>query len=80
MTRVSCVVSCRVQVQYLSKGAGPQYGGVWSALVAMGRNEGWRGYFKGNGVNILRIMPSSAARYYAYEALKRVPQPRLTKH
>lgn len=63
------------QVQYLSKGAGPQYGGVWSALVAMGRNEGWRGYFKGNGVNILRIMPSSAARYYAYEALKRALHP-----
>jgi len=34
------------------------------------REEGFYGYFKGNGTNIVRIVPYSAAQFYAYEKYK----------
>lgn len=36
----------------------------------MWRNEGWRGFFKGNGVNIVKIAPFSALEFYFYELFK----------
>jgi solute carrier family 25 phosphate transporter 23/24/25/41 len=46
-------------------------GGVWQALVAIGKEEGIRGYWKGNLPQILRVVPYSATQLYAYEELKR---------
>jgi solute carrier family 25 phosphate transporter 23/24/25/41 len=36
----------------------------------MYKNEGWRGFFKGNGVNIVKIAPFSALEFYFYELFK----------
>lgn len=36
----------------------------------MWRNEGFRGFFKGNGVNIVRIAPFSAFEFFFYEFYK----------
>lgn len=38
----------------------------------IGQEEGMRGYFKGNGVNCLRIFPNSALQFLSYETYKRV--------
>jgi len=32
--------------------------------------EGWRGFFKGNGVNIVKIAPFSAFEFFFYELFK----------
>ena len=37
----------------------------------MWRNEGVRGFFKGNGVNIVRIAPFSAFEFFFYDFYKK---------
>lgn len=46
--------------------------GVWSGLVGMYKKEGLLGYFKGNGVNCVRVIPAAAIQFYTYDACKRV--------
>jgi solute carrier family 25 phosphate transporter 23/24/25/41 len=40
------------------------------AMIYMGKSEGFFGYFKGNGVNALRIAPFVACQFYFYELFK----------
>lgn len=49
-----------------------KYRGVWHALMVIYQEEGFRGYLKGNGTNIIRIFPYSAVQFAAYEQLKKV--------
>lgn len=46
------------------------YRGVWPTLVKMWREEGWRGYMRGNGSNCLRIFPYSAIQFASYNLYK----------
>ncbi|KAH7888807.1 mitochondrial carrier domain-containing protein [Phlebopus sp. FC_14] len=48
-----------------------QYKGVWRSLVRMWKEEGFKGYMRGNGINCLRIVPYSAVQFTAYEQLKK---------
>ncbi|KAI9067141.1 mitochondrial carrier [Trametes sanguinea] len=48
-----------------------QYKGVWSSLVRMWREEGFKGFMRGNGINCLRIIPYSAVQFTTYEQLKK---------
>ncbi|RPD63925.1 mitochondrial carrier [Lentinus tigrinus ALCF2SS1-6] len=48
-----------------------QYKGVWSSLVRMWREEGFKGYMRGNGINCMRIIPYSAVQFTTYEQLKK---------
>ncbi|KAL1756274.1 mitochondrial carrier domain-containing protein [Schizophyllum commune] len=48
-----------------------QYKGVFRSLVRMWKEEGVRGYMRGNGVNCLRIVPYSAVQFSTYEHLKK---------
>lgn len=43
--------------QVQPRGSDHQYKGVWRSLVRMWREEGFRGYMRGNGINCLRIVP-----------------------
>ncbi|KAH9935377.1 mitochondrial carrier [Fomitopsis serialis] len=58
--------------QVQSPTAEGQYKGVWASLVRMWREEGIRGYMRGNGINCLRIVPYSAVQFTTYEQLKKV--------
>lgn len=49
-----------------------QYKGVWRSLVRMWREEGFKGFMRGNGINCLRIVPYSAVQFTTYEQLKKV--------
>ena len=49
-----------------------QFQGLLSSLVSIGREEGVRGYFKGNGTNVVRIIPYVAVQFAAYEEFKKV--------
>ena len=40
------------------------------AMIHMGKSEGFFGYFKGNGINVLRIAPFVAFQFYFYEFFK----------
>ncbi|KAI0793249.1 mitochondrial carrier domain-containing protein [Abortiporus biennis] len=48
-----------------------QYRGVWASLVRMWREEGFKGFMRGNGINCLRIVPYSAVQFTTYEQLKK---------
>ncbi|KAK8861608.1 hypothetical protein IAR55_002431 [Kwoniella newhampshirensis] len=65
-----------LQVQAAStKGAsGQAYTGVWESLGRMWKNEGWRGFMKGNGINVVRILPYSALQFTSYGGFKSVLQ------
>ncbi|EFA84007.1 EF-hand domain-containing protein [Heterostelium album PN500] len=46
--------------------------GVIKSLVNMYKVEGFRGLFKGNGTNVIRIAPYSAIQFLSYEKYKKV--------
>lgn len=58
-------------IQQVQPKSDRQYKGVWSSLVRMWREEGFRGFMRGNGINCLRIVPYSAVQFTTYEQLKK---------
>ena len=40
--------------------------------MRMWREEGFRGFMRGNGINCVRIIPYSAVQFTTYEQLKKV--------
>eukprot|EP01102_Stenamoeba_stenopodia_P020405 TRINITY_DN7918_c0_g1_i1.p1 TRINITY_DN7918_c0_g1~~TRINITY_DN7918_c0_g1_i1.p1 ORF type:complete len:355 (-),score=56.56 TRINITY_DN7918_c0_g1_i1:9-1073(-) len=59
------------QVQAQSPGHAPKYTGIIHSLKIIWQEEGLKGYFKGNGVNCVRIFPTSAIQFFSYESYKR---------
>ena len=49
-----------------------KFQGIVSSLRLIGREEGVLGYFKGNGTNVMRIVPYVAVQFAAYEEFKKV--------
>jgi len=65
----------RIKILFQVQGGhGPakKYNGVVHSLVTILKEEGWRGYFKGNGTNVIRIFPYSAIQFAAYEQFKKI--------
>eukprot|EP00158_Paraphelidium_tribonemae_P007667 Partr_v1_DN28321_c0_g1_i1_m78954 putative Solute carrier family 25 len=52
-----------------------KYSGIVATLAKVYREEGVRGYFRGNGTNVLRIAPYSAIQFAVYEKMKKVLSP-----
>ncbi len=52
---------------------------VGKGLMKMWRDEGWRGFMRGNGTNCIRIVPYSAVQFGSYNFYKRVSLPKLTR-
>ena len=63
----------RMKILFQIQGPGQaSYAGVWSTLGKMWKEEGWRGFMRGNGTNCIRIVPYSACQFAAYTTYKRV--------
>ncbi|EFC42146.1 predicted protein [Naegleria gruberi] len=62
------------QVQDLSvqkpTGKDVKYNGIIRSLIKIGKEEGISGYFKGNGSNVVRIVPYTAVQFVSYEKYK----------
>lgn len=58
----------------LNQVQGPQstaaYTGVWSTLGKIWKEEGFQGFMRGNGTNVIRMIPYSASQFAAYEQFK----------
>ncbi|KAI8991394.1 mitochondrial carrier domain-containing protein [Mycotypha africana] len=50
----------------------PAYTGIWSTLSRIWKEEGWKGFMKGNGTNVIRMIPYSASQFAAYEQCKKI--------
>lgn len=59
------------QIRGISKDAA-RYNGIWKSLALMYREEGVRGFFKGNGTNCVKVVPASAIRFVSFENYKKV--------
>uniref|UniRef100_A0A7S3K362 Mitochondrial carrier protein n=1 Tax=Aureoumbra lagunensis TaxID=44058 RepID=A0A7S3K362_9STRA len=56
------------QVQGLSAGAHPlRHTSIWPSLVALYKKDGLLGLWKGNGLNCIRVVPSSAVQFACYK-------------
>ncbi len=57
----------KVLLQVQTSGAGV-VAGLWHIY----KESGFMGFFRGNGINILKVAPESAIKFYSYEIMKRV--------
>jgi solute carrier family 25 phosphate transporter 23/24/25/41 len=71
-TIVSPLERLKILLQIQSVGREAYKSSIWKALVKMGREEGWRGFLRGNGTNCIRIIPYSAVQFGSYNFYKKV--------
>ncbi|KAJ5473657.1 Mitochondrial carrier protein [Penicillium sp. IBT 31633x] len=69
-TIVSPLERLKILLQIQSVGRTEYRLSIWKALVKMGREEGWRGFMRGNGTNCIRIIPYSAVQFGSYNFYK----------
>ncbi|KAG8388172.1 hypothetical protein BUALT_Bualt02G0098200 [Buddleja alternifolia] len=55
----------KLQVQTTQASIGPAVKSIW-------KEGGLLGFFRGNGINVLKVAPESAIKFYTYEVLKDV--------
>lgn len=61
----------RMKIIFQIQGPGSTaYQGVIPTLTKMWRDEGWRGFMRGNGINCIRIFPYSAVQFSSYTVMK----------
>lgn len=67
-----CIFGLYLAVLKIQSPQVTKYHGIFSTFKTIWKQDGWRGYFKGNGTNILRIVPYSAIQFASYEKYKKV--------
>lgn len=71
-TVVSPLERLKILFQIQSVGREEYKLSVGQGLAKMWREEGWRGFMRGNGTNCIRIVPYSAVQFGSYNFYKRV--------
>jgi solute carrier family 25 phosphate transporter 23/24/25/41 len=71
-TIVSPLERLKILLQIQSVGREEYKLSIWQALKKMKREEGWRGFMRGNGTNCIRIIPYSAVQFGSYNFYKQV--------
>lgn len=70
-TAVSPMERVKVLFQVQGTGSGKSYKkGTLSTIAQIYREEGYKGLFRGNGINCIRIVPYTAIQYAVFENLK----------
>ncbi|CAN3355071.1 mitochondrial carrier protein Leu5p [Diutina catenulata] len=69
-TVVSPFERAKILLQLQGPGGGTAYNGMFSTIFKMYRDEGWRGWFRGNTLNCVRIFPYSAVQFACFEKCK----------
>ncbi|KAL8826868.1 MAG: hypothetical protein Q9191_003540 [Dirinaria sp. TL-2023a] len=70
-TVVSPLERLKILFQIQSAGRNEYKMSVGKGLAKMWREEGWRGFMRGNGTNCIRIVPYSAVQFGSYNFYKR---------
>ncbi|EER36461.1 mitochondrial carrier protein [Histoplasma capsulatum var. duboisii H88] len=74
-TIVSPLERLKILLQIQSVGRTEYKLSIWKALVKIGKEEGWKGYMRGNGTNCIRIVPYSAVQFGSYSFYRRLFEP-----
>jgi solute carrier family 25 phosphate transporter 23/24/25/41 len=66
------------QIQYMTveSSGGKKYNGIINSLKLVMKEEGFRGLFKGNGSNAVRVFPYIGIQFSTYEYISRVVKDR----
>ncbi|KAI9727285.1 MAG: hypothetical protein M1828_006904 [Chrysothrix sp. TS-e1954] len=70
-TVVSPLERLKILQQIQSVGRNEYKMSIWNALAKMWREEGFKGFMRGNGTNCIRIVPYSAVQFGSYNFYKR---------
>jgi len=71
-TVVSPLERLKILYQIQSAGREEYTQSVGKSLARIWREEGWRGFMRGNGTNCVRIVPYSAVQFGSYNFYKKV--------
>lgn len=71
-TIVSPFERAKILLQLQGLEANKAYQGMFSTILKMYREEGWRGWFRGNTLNCVRIVPYSAVQFAVFEKCKQL--------
>ncbi|KAL2410631.1 putative mitochondrial carrier [Exophiala dermatitidis] len=74
-TVVSPLERLKILYQVQDAGRNEYKMSIAKALRKMYRDEGWRGFMRGNGTNCIRIVPYSAVQFGSYSIYKRFAEP-----
>jgi solute carrier family 25 phosphate transporter 23/24/25/41 len=69
-TVVSPFERAKILLQLQGPGGAQLYQGMFPTIIKMYRDEGWRGWFRGNYLNCIRIFPYSAVQFMVFENCK----------
>lgn len=58
------------RLKVILQAGGGEGGGVWQGLVGIYKEGGWRAFFKGNGTNVIKIIPETASKFLLYDKIK----------
>ncbi|PYH97775.1 solute carrier family 25 member 42 [Aspergillus ellipticus CBS 707.79] len=70
-TIVSPLERLKILLQIQSVGRDEYKLSIRKALVKIGKEEGWKGFMRGNGTNCIRIIPYSAVQFGSYNFYKK---------
>ncbi|KTW31126.1 uncharacterized protein T551_01199 [Pneumocystis jirovecii RU7] len=65
----------RIKIIFQIQDKNKHYQGIMPALSKIWREEGFKGYMRGNGVNCLRIFPYSSMQFASYAVYKELLMP-----
>ncbi|KAK6465339.1 mitochondrial carrier domain-containing protein [Scheffersomyces coipomensis] len=71
-TVVSPFERAKILLQVQGPGSNHAYQGMFPTIFKMYREEGWRGLFRGNLLNCIRIFPYSAVQFAVFEKCKEI--------
>ncbi|KAL5333474.1 mitochondrial carrier domain-containing protein [Aspergillus crustosus] len=74
-TIVSPLERLKILLQIQTVGRDEYKLSIWQALKKIGKEEGWRGFMRGNGTNCIRIIPYSAVQFGSYNFYKKFAEP-----
>lgn len=74
-TVVSPLERLKILFQIQSAGREEYKMSVGKGLMKMWKDEGWRGFMRGNGTNCIRIVPYSAVQFGSYNLYKKLFEP-----
>ncbi|ABN66353.1 mitochondrial ADP/ATP carrier protein [Scheffersomyces stipitis CBS 6054] len=69
-TVVSPFERAKILLQVQGPGSNHAYNGMFATIFKMYKDEGWRGLFRGNLLNCVRIVPYSAVQFAVFEKCK----------
>ncbi|KAK6457130.1 mitochondrial ADP/ATP carrier protein [Scheffersomyces xylosifermentans] len=79
-TVVSPFERAKILLQLQGPGSNHAYNGMFPTIFKMYKDEGWKGLFRGNQLNCIRIFPYSAVQFAVFEKCKEIMLARRPDH